>query len=79
MLTQGFRQGPSIVGPLFPYASHAIPNSWLGCGFKKLLFSYLFGEDSHFDSYFSIRLKTTNQLGHFFHDASRFVDTAPEI
>ena len=29
------------------------PYIWLGGGFKDFLFSPLFGEDSHFDSYFS--------------------------
>ena len=31
--------------------------SYLGGGFKYLLFSPLFGEDSHFEQYFSIGLK----------------------
>ena len=34
----------------------------LGGGFKYLLFSPLFGEDSQFDSYFSKGVKTTNQI-----------------
>ena len=33
------------------------PYIWLGGGFKDFLFSPLFGEDSHFDSYFSKGLK----------------------
>jgi len=31
--------------------------TYLGCGFKHFLLSPLFGEDSHFDKYFSNGLK----------------------
>jgi len=34
----------------------------LGGGFKSVLFSPLFGEDSHFDSYFSDGLKPPRDL-----------------
>ena len=35
----------------------------LGGGFKYVLFSPLFGEDSHFDQYFSDGLKPPTSLG----------------
>ena len=40
---------------------YSIQNPLLGGGFKYFLFSPLPGEDSHFDSYFSKGVETTNQ------------------
>ena len=38
--------------------------TWLGGGFKYFLFSPLFGEESHFDSYFSKGLKPPTRAHH---------------
>ena len=42
---------------------HSMIYTLLGGGFKYFLFSSLFGEDPHFDSYFSNGLKPPTRLG----------------
>ena len=46
---------------LFPQKILQSPQGNQGGGFKYFLFSSLFGEMIHFDSYFSNGLETTNQ------------------
>ena len=41
----------------FGVRENKTPWSYLGGGFKYVLFSPVFGEDSHFDKYFSNGLK----------------------